>query len=316
MPSADGMPTAWEAFSQSFASFEDYLQFEYMDTKPPVPSNIPPLDDLLSGGFRPGLSILGGAPGDGKSAFLLFLAMMMALSKKRVLYVSAEMSRRECVERCASFWSLYTGKEFSWSYAWKLGLQAKERAEKAAENGTFDEFQKQLAADPMALAIAKLQENCSTLIIADNDALRDVAGIEDIIMRGTDCGAEVIIVDYLQYLNDGDNKEEYSRVTDISKRLNTAGQRYGVPVIAASAVNRETNKKAQSKDYVPNMHGLKGSGQLDYDAVLACIIDQDPEQNWKRRLHIVKVRYGRTTNAETCLKFSFDGAHNSFELLS
>ena len=70
----------WEAFRDSHGTRDEFIERDYLRAGTPVPSNILPLDDMLCGGFRPGLHVLGGEPGAGKSALGLFVSMMCALS--------------------------------------------------------------------------------------------------------------------------------------------------------------------------------------------------------------------------------------------
>lgn len=59
------MSGSWEAFRDSFGTTIDYLQSGYLNSGSPVPTNIAPLDELLCGGWRAGLHIIGGEPAAG-----------------------------------------------------------------------------------------------------------------------------------------------------------------------------------------------------------------------------------------------------------
>lgn len=305
--------TSFEQFKGQFGSIEDYLNRGYLNGGRPIPSNIPPLDNLLCGGFRSGLHVIGGEPAAGKSAFGLFVAMMSALSGANVMYCTLEMSRYQCIERCASFWSLETGLPFNGGRTWEYALKARERDRAARQQGRIEEYVKEaMSNDPVIVGVNRFAERCSSLVIADTEPLHDIAGIEQTTAAGVQAGLDMLIVDYLQFVSAGDIAEEYQRVSTVSKRLNRLGVTLNIPVIALASCARPNNK---STAQAPNMHVFKGSGDIEYHALSASIITVEPDEPSTRKLHVVKNRFGGLTSPSTCIQFSFDGAHNKFDLL-
>lgn len=304
----------WKTFRDSYGTVQSFLERGYLDSGSPVPSNVPPLDSLLCGGFRPGLHVLGGEPGSGKSAFGLFVSMMSALSGSRVMYVSLEMSRAQCMSRCLSFISLSTGSEFQWGNMWELARNERERRSEAMKKGDVAELANEFTAtDPVALAASALEERCPGLLIADTQPLHDIAGIENALHEGRACGLDLAIIDYLQYIGEEGTASEYDRVSSVSKRLNLLAVRLNIPIIALASCSRAGNKNANA----PDMHSFKGSGDIEYHALSAMVIDRDPSgPDLDRRLHVVKNRFGGVTDPATCIRLRFDGAHNSFALAS
>lgn len=305
---------AWEAFRDSYGTAQSFLEREYLDMGSPVPSNVPPLDSLLCGGFRPGLHILGGEPGSGKSAFGLFVSMMSALSGSRVMYVSLEMSRAQCMSRCLSFISLSTGSEFQWGNMWELARNERERRSEAMRKGGTAELANEFAdTDPVALAASALEERCRGLLIADAQPLHDIEGIESALDSGRACGLDLTVIDYLQYVEAGGISNEYERVSTVSKRLNLLAVRLGIPILALASCSRAGSRNTNE----PDMHSFKGSGDIEYHALSAMVIDREPGgSDLDRRLHVVKNRFGGVTDSTTCIRLKFDGAHNSFALAS
>lgn len=295
----------WDGYRDSFGGLGDYFRSHYLTAVPPMPSNIAPLDALLCGGFRPGLHVVGGEPAAGKSAFGLFLSMMAALSGGRVLYVSLEMSRGQCIERCASFASLSTGQPFRWGDVWRLALGARERAERGGEC-----IETCMAHDPVALALKALEERFAGLAIADGSTIADMADIERTAEDGRKSGLGLLVVDYLQYVSVDGITDEYARVSSASKRLNMLGVRLGLPVIALASCSRAGNAKGKP----PDMHSFKGSGDIEYHALSASVIERSPDDPDARRLHVVKNRFGGVTDPDSPIRLLFDGAHNSFSL--
>lgn len=303
----------WAEFRDSLGSAQDYLQHGYLEAGSPVPSNIPDLDSLLCGGFRPGLHVLGGEPGAGKSALGLFLSMMSALSGTRVMFASLEMSAGQCWDRCLSYASLKTGEPFGWGEVWRLGAEARERRAAAMKKGDAQGFVNEfMATDPIAVAATAFTERYPGMLITDAGSLHEISGLEEMARSGRRAGLNMLVVDYLQYMDVEGVTDEYARVSAVSKRLNTLGVSLGIPVLALSSVSRQGNAKAK----VPDMHVFKGSGDIEFHALSAMVIDRDPEGlEDERRLHVVKARMGSLTGETGYIRLRFDGAHNSFELL-
>lgn len=304
----------WETFRDSYGTAQSFLEREYLDMGSPVPSNVPPLDSLLCGGFRPGLHVLGGEPGSGKSAFGLFVSMMSALSGSRVMYISLEMSRSQCMSRCLSFVSLSTGSEFKWGGMWELARSARERRGKAMMRGDAAGFASEFdATDPVAIAASALEKRCPGLLIADAQPLHDIAGIKSALHGGRACGLDLAIIDYLQYIGEEGTASEYDRVSSVSKRLNLLAVELSIPILALASCSRAGSRNTNE----PDMHSFKGSGDIEYHALSAMIIDREPGgSDFDRRLHVVKNRFGGVTDSTTCIRLKFDGAHNSFALAS
>lgn len=302
----------WEEFRDSYGTMQSFLERGYLNSGSPVPSNIQPLDSLLCGGFRPGLHVLGGEPGSGKSAFGLFVSMMSALSGARAMYISLEMSRSQCMSRCLSFASTTTGHPFEWGNMWELARRARGQRDEALRRGDAAGFAREFnETDPVALAASSLESRCPGLLIADSQSLHEISGIESALRRGRECGLDIAVVDYLQYVGEEGTASEYDRVSSVSKRLNMLSVELSVPILALASCSRAGNKTKET----PDMHAFKGSGDIEYHALSAMVIDRDPEgSDLDRRLHVVKNRFGGVTDSETCIRLRFDGAHNSFAL--
>ena len=300
---------SWDEFAEGYGTTLGYLQTGYLNAESPVPSNIAALDDMLGGGFRPGLHVIGGEPASGKSAFGLFLGMMSALSGAHIMYASLEMSRNQCIERCLSYCSISTGSPFSWGEVWKLAVDARGKDSEAKRLGTVDRFVTEfMKTDPVALAAKTCSEKYSGLLIADSEELHRLDGLAAATEAGAESGLDLMIVDYLQFVDVEGLSDEYSRVSLVSKQLNQLGVGLDIPIIALASCSRAGNGKA------PDMHAFKGSGNIEYDALSASIIQRDPDDpNGKRQLFVVKNRFGGMSVADKPLTFLFDGAHNRFE---
>ena len=300
---------SWEELRDSYGSPMRYLKDGYLNASSPVPTNMPPLDEALCGGMRPGMHVLGGEPGAGKSALGLFLSMTSALSGANVMFLSLEMSAAQCWSRCLSCLSLSTGKPFRWGDVWRLGVDERERQRVAMQRGTLKEHMEVfMRNDPVGIAASRTLEKCPGLLIADSEGVHEISGIESAAREARQCGLSLLVVDYLQYVDCDVASDEYGRVSAVSKRLNRLGVELDVPVLALASNNRASGTAK------PSMHSFKGSGDIEYHALSAWVLERDQEEPSRRTLHVVKNRFGSTTGSDG-IALEFDGAHNSFELV-
>lgn len=276
-----------------------------MDAPQPVPTGIEFVDDVTNGGLRPGLHLLAADPGAGKSAFSLFMAASMASRGLRVLFVSLEMDRGQCLARLASLLSTGPGMEpFAWSAWERMGREAKRRAE-AGED---------VSADLGIVALVKLRTDLPGLTVAHDAALRDASTLYGEIEAARACGCDAVVVDYLQLIEDGGAPNEYERVTAVSSSLAQAGVECGLPVWAISSVSNAASDGGTLKQT-----SFKGSGGLRFDAVTMWTLQRGGQLDGPGAHDVVlrccKNRHGAFgTDREQC-GYLFDGAHNRFERL-
>jgi replicative DNA helicase len=81
-------------------------------------------------------------------------------------------------------------------------------------------------------------------------------------------GVKFVVVDYLQLLR-GHGQSRYEQITDVSMALKAAAVQYNVALVVLAQLSREVEK---AEGYVPEMHHLKDSGQIEQDAdVVFCL---------------------------------------------
>lgn len=299
---------AWRRFRDSYGTPDGFLRDSYLNASAPVPTGIAPLDAMLCGGMRPGLHVLGGEPGAGKSAFGLFVALMSASSGANVMFASLEMSAAQCWSRCLSCASTASPSPFRWGDVWRMGRDARARLDEALRRGESEAATRDFEeSDPVAEACRAVSARCPGLLIAGPDGLGEVGGLEGAARRGSDAGLSLLVVDYLQYVGVAGVTDEYTRVSEASRRLNALGVSLGIPVLALASNNRA------AKAGQPGMHSFKGSGDIEYHALSACVLEADPEDAGRRLLHVVKNRFGWTTG-ESPIPLEFDGSHNAYKV--
>ena len=130
-------------------------------------------------------------------------------------------------------------------------------------------------------------------------------------------GAEVVFVDYLQYVTPPDaTKKRYEQVGDISRQLKTIARQMDVPVVACAQIGRQAD---QTKEAKPKLSHLRESGNIENDADVVLLLwrpekgikgtkDNHEGEHWDAELEVGKNRKGKTTR----LRLDWDGDSTTF----
>jgi replicative DNA helicase len=206
-----------------------------------VPTGFIDLDKLL-GGLQPSdLIIIAGRPGQGKTAFLLSLALHAALEhKKRVATFSMEMSNEQVAQRLISQQTgidsqrLRTGKLSE--EEWPLFTHS---IEVLSDTRIFMD-------DTPALTPLQLRTKCRRLYM--------------------EYGIDLVLVDYLQLMSgDTRNDNRVQEVSYISRNLKILARELNVPVMAAAQLSRAVEQRAGKE---PQLSDLRESGCLAGDTLV------------------------------------------------
>lgn len=126
---------------------------------------------------------------------------------------------------------------------------------------------------------------------------------------------DVIFVDYLQLIC-GTERDNYSRVTNISMGLHNLAQQCNVAVVALAQLRRAeraTDRKThKSVEYAPTLSDLRESGQIEQDADIVMLMYlSDPDQrNSDRILRVAKNKEGQCGK----VRLMFDGGRQRFDV--
>lgn len=259
---------------------EHYEALQSGTVKAGWPTHIQKLNDMLSGGLRPGgLYILAARPAVGKSSFAQALGWAMAKNSKRTLFLSQEMPSDELGDRALAsvgrvdFGHILTGRinDLEWG-----------RVSEAAEEllAHRDDF---FVDDQGGLTLTDVRSKAKQIP-----------------------GLSVLILDYLQLcsgsLDKGANRN--AEIEQISRGLKTFAKEIGAAVVVLSQLNREVEKRADKK---PTLADLRDSGAIEQDADVVMFLWPAREMDNGHKLvglTLAKNRQGRCGD----IALHFDGA--------
>ena len=215
------------------------------------------------------LHVIGARPGVGKSAFALYIALMMA-QFSRSLFFSLEMPLKQIAQRIIS-------------------NQTRIELDKLTNKEKF----KELTTDEKELVnvLFKKLLRKSNLILYDGNFKIDE--LEEYIKNEKEInGLDYIVVDYLQLVKSS-KSSRYEQITDVSIRLKQIAKDYDIAVIALSQLSRDIEKRVDKDIYLAD---FRESGQIEQDASTILGLTTEPtEVEYKElmKVQILKNRQGQ-----------------------
>ena len=215
------------------------------------------------------LHVIGARPGVGKSAFALYIALMMA-QFSRGLFFSLEMPLKQIAQRIIS-------------------NQTRIELDKLTNKEKF----KELTTDEKELVnvLFKKLLRKSNLILYDGNFKIDE--LEEYIKNEKEInGLDYIVVDYLQLVKSS-KSSRYEQITDVSIRLKQIAKDYDIAVIALSQLSRDIEKRVDKDIYLAD---FRESGQIEQDASTILGLTTEPtEVEYKElmKVQILKNRQGQ-----------------------
>lgn len=213
-----------------------------------IPSGFFELDNITAGWQPSDLIILAARPGMGKTAFALTVARNIAVDYGIPSAVfSLEMSATQLVTRLIAAES-----EIDAANLKKGTLSDSEWTKLLAASGKLSNAPLYIDDTP-ALSIFELRAKCRRL--KDNK------------------GIQFIVIDYLQLMTAGGDKNNGNReqeISTISRSLKSLAKELSVPIICLSQLNRSVETRGGSKK--PQLSDLRESGAIEQDADMVCFI--------------------------------------------
>ena len=209
------------------------------------------LDEMLDGGFYPGLYVPGANSSLGKTTFTLQIGDNMAQAGYGVLIFSLEMGTNELIAKTLSRLSLIKSLE-------KYGSKDYAKTTRGILKGTYTDKEKTIIFE----AIQEYQEWGKNIHITEGIGNVGVEHIKKKIekyMKFNDEKPPVVIIDYLQVL--APYSEKMTDKQNVDKNileLKRISRDYQIPVIGISSFNRENYSSPVS------MSAFKESGAIEY----------------------------------------------------
>lgn len=238
-----------------------------------VPTGFQKLDEMTHG-LHPGqLIILAARPAVGKSTLALDIARNAAINhSKPVIFFSLEMGRAEIAMRLLSAES-------------RIYLQAMRKGN-LSDN------------DWSRIASVRGKINSAPLYIDDSPNMTLVEIRAKCRRLAKRVGLEMIVIDYIQLMTSGKKVESRQQeVSEFSRALKLLAKELGVPVIAISQLNRNSERSENKK---PELSHLRESGSLEQDADVVVLLHREDiakreeERDGLAELIVAKQRNGPT----------------------
>ena len=194
-------------------TLQAYLSYIKDDTQvKKIRTGFDKLDNLLNGGLPNGLITLGAIPSLGKTTFALQVADNMAsMENTKVLFFSLEMTRFDIISKSLSRISYLTDE---------------------LNNYTFDDLLSNNEIVDYEALLSQYEPIANNLYTIDY--IYDIRDIEAFIRQFKDLHENeniVVIIDYLQYILNGNNGNDKQVIDIITKRLKELAKELNICII-------------------------------------------------------------------------------------
>lgn len=282
---------------------------------PPTSTGFPIFDEVLSGGMREGLSVVGAISSLGKTTLVQHMADNMARNSNDVLFISLEMARSELMSKSISRETYLDVIENGGNIRnAKTSIDITD----GSKHDNFNYDEKKL----IDTAIARYSEYANNIYIVEafgQIGHEDVRFLVDMHTKKTG-RVPIVVIDYLQIMKPSDPRQTDKTNTDVAvNSLKRLSRDYKTPVIAISSLNRESYNRPMS------LSAFKESGAIEYSSDILIGLDftkmlddptsidfEDEKDKMPREitLTILKNRNGRTGKR---INYLYDPRFNHYE---
>jgi replicative DNA helicase len=251
---ADAAPTRHRGTSETLAELVPVALDELRERKAGrgkklgVDTGWSALTKKLNGWRRGKMIVVAGRPGMGKSSLLLGALLNVARQGQTAVMISCEMEKHELVDRA-------------------LAIEANVDVQRLESGSLNDkEWENVVKAGERLRKLPLVLTYQPAATIADIRAeLRTRANVGQL---------GLVAIDYLQILNGerGKGESREGEVSELSRRICWMAQEFDVPVLTASQLNRDVEKR---QDRRPTLADLRESGAIEQDAHTVVFLYRD-----------------------------------------
>jgi len=258
-----------------------------------VPTGFEKIDDMTSGLQNSDLIIIAGRPSMGKTALALDIARHAALEVGiPVALFSLEMAKEQLAIRLLSSEARVDSQRIRRGFL-----------------GETDWPKLTTAAGRLSEAPIFIDDTPSIMVLEMKAKARRLTA---------EVGLGLIILDYLQLMRSGVNKDSREQeISEISRSLKALAKELRVPVVALSQLNRRVEDRTNRR---PQMADLRESGAIEQDADLIAFIYRDEVYNRSEdnpEKGIAEIIIGKQRNGPTgVVKLAFLEKYTRFENLA
>ncbi len=241
-----------------------------------IPMGFSKIDEITSGLHRSDLIIIGARPAMGKTSFALNIARNVAMTGKKVVFFSLEMSNEQLASRV-------------------LSTEARVESNKLRSGDISpDEWVR------LAQATDRLTK-CN--LYFDDTASITVPEIKSKVKRARD--VECIVIDYLGLMESAKKSDSrVQEITEITRSLKMLAKDMKIPVICCCQLSRGPEKNGKSSNR-PMLSDLRDSGSIEQDADIVMMLyregyyknssqNADEIDMTKADVDVAKNRHGQT----------------------
>ncbi len=258
-----------------------------------IPMGFSQIDEITSGLNRSDLILIGARPAMGKTSFALNIARNVALTGKKVVFFSLEMSNEQLASRV-------------------LSTEARVESNKLRSGDISPDEWMRLAEATDRLTKAELYfDDTASITVPEMKSKIKRA-------RNVDC----IVIDYLGLMESAKKKENrVQEVTEITRSLKMLAKELKIPVVCCAQLSRGPEKNGKSSNR-PQLSDLRDSGSIEQDADIVMLLyregyykstaqNADEIDMTKADVDIAKNRHGPTDR----VKLHWDAQYTLFSTL-
>ena len=282
----------------------------------PFPTGFHPLDEALDGGLRAhDLTLVGGAPGVGKTVAMLQWARHMALGGTKVMYVCYEHDETDLLARLLQMELGYVDSTVDVPI---------DRLRTAAAQAVSGQRSMRDALDDQEL-VAAAHERVATYaenlwLIRGSGSRTTIGEMRRLVVENGN-GHNALFVDYLQKVPADRPLDEDEQVRYVAEALKELALDHDVAVVAAVAADKQGMVAQRLR-----LHHMRGSSALSYEADVVLVLNDKLDIVSKahvaydsrlattfREQVVMTIEKNRRGQAHLDLEFHKDFAHLRFD---